>query len=146
MQLLLVLVTWGGGHDPDAARGMHRSGAMETTDTTASSSTASSSTESTAKLPRRKRVTRYLREHPGATLLMVAAAGTVAGVEVAAGALLGGAAALLVSKKTGREIREDLRQRARQMLHLGKTAEVAGEASTTSGSPAPTPPSTSESH
>lgn len=114
---------------------------METTDTT-----ASSSTESAARLPRRKRVTRYLREHPGATLLMVAAAGTFAGVEVAAGALIGGAAALLVSKKTGRELREELRQRARQLLHLSKTDAAEGEASTTSGPPAPPPPTPSEPH
>jgi hypothetical protein len=78
-----------------------------------------------------RRAGRFAKDHPGATLAAVVAAGALIEVEVAAGAALGIGAAFLVLRERGRDLGKDLRswwQRARVMVTSSAPANDAGAA------------------
>lgn len=56
------------------------------------------------------------KEHPTLTLAAAAGVGAVAGVPFAFGALVGIAATSVVATRTGREVRQDLVRRGRELL------------------------------
>jgi len=61
----------------------------------------------------KKQLRAIIEEHPGTTLAVGAAIAALAGAEWAVGALIGIGAAMLLTRKSGPEMREQLRQRWR---------------------------------
>jgi hypothetical protein len=61
------------------------------------------------------RVIGWVRRRPLTSLGILAGIGVLGGAEWAVGALIGGAAAALFSRRSGAEMRHDLRERARQL-------------------------------
>jgi hypothetical protein len=59
-----------------------------------------------------------IKEHPGTTLAIGAVAAALGGAEWAVGALLGLGAGLLLTRKTGAEMRKIVRQRLRELTRL----------------------------
>ena len=77
------------------------------------------------------RLARFAKEHPGTALMAAAGASALLGGEFAVGALLGVGAALLFTKKTGADLRSELRSRIgssklRERLNAGKLRELMG--------------------
>jgi hypothetical protein len=66
-----------------------------------------------------RRVADFAKQHPVTLLASAAAVGVVAGVEMAAGALIGIGATALLTVKKGRELREDALRLGREMLKRG---------------------------
>jgi hypothetical protein len=64
----------------------------------------------------RVRFPRLVREHPAVSLVVATGVAALAGLEVAAGALLGIGAALLLAPRSGAEARADLARRAREVM------------------------------
>ena len=62
----------------------------------------------------------FIRERPGMTLALLLGVGALAGAEWAVGALVGGLAMALVTKKSGAELREKLLARGREWVHLAE--------------------------
>jgi hypothetical protein len=93
----------------------------------AETSTAAEAADATGvSLYRRAR--QAAKDHPAAVLVAGAVAGTLAGVEWAAGALLGIGAAMLFSRKSGPEIRRNLVRRGRELMDRLRAGEPGAPA------------------
>jgi hypothetical protein len=68
---------------------------------------------------RLERLKDLAQKHPGATLAAAIGAGMLVGGKFAVGAAAGAGAALLLTKKTGPELREELRQRRDALVQKG---------------------------
>lgn len=73
--------------------------------------------------PRMRRVRTFVKDHPVVMLAGAAAVGAVTGVEWAAGALIGMAAASLLGDRRGLEWRDRMLRRGREVLERKHKAE-----------------------
>jgi hypothetical protein len=70
--------------------------------------------------PRLERLKGFVKQHPGAALLVGTSAGLLLGPEFALGAALGVGATLLLSETTGQETREQLRRQMQSLYDAGR--------------------------